>query len=426
MASLQKELPELVANKVISAETARDIENYYAGKQDSGGNNMLTIFGALGGILVGMGIILIFAQNWDNFSRPVKTFLAFLPLVVCQVLVGYSIAKNKPQLWKEASGTLLFFAVGAAMALVAQVYNIPGSTGMYLLTWIALCLPLVYLLNSGTIAILHIIFSTYYAIETGYFSPEKPWPYLILMAALLPYYLRTMQKDPDNNLLPVLNWLLPVSLIMALGSFLSGVHEFGLPIYIALLSVLYNIGLLPYFRERSLGSNGYIVNGLTGMTVLLLMASFKWFWQDLTHTKPSVEFIIVWIVFLALSSFILTRSKKGKGIINVFGLAIFIFPLIYLAGFYNNLLAAILSNIFILAMGIAAINEGMKRFNFSALNFGLAAISALIICRFFDTNIPFVVRGLLFIAVGAGFFLANYVLSRKKKTKPVNTPNNEN
>ena len=69
MGSILKELPELVANKVITLQTAKDIENYYAARKEPQDNTQLTIFGSIGGILVGLGIILIFAHNWDTFSR---------------------------------------------------------------------------------------------------------------------------------------------------------------------------------------------------------------------------------------------------------------------------------------------------------------------------------------------------------------------
>lgn len=102
-----KELPELVENNVISAETAKAIENYYALKK--GSNNQLLIFGGLGAILTGLGIILIFASNWDDFSQGTKTALALLPLLLSQIATGYSVFKNKPRLWKEVSGLQLYF-----------------------------------------------------------------------------------------------------------------------------------------------------------------------------------------------------------------------------------------------------------------------------------------------------------------------------
>ena len=158
MGSILKELPELVANKVITLQTAKDIENYYAARKEPQDNTQLTIFGSIGGILVGLGIILIFAHNWDTFSRDIKTVLALLPLFVFQVLSGYTIWKNKSQVWKDTAGTLLFFSVGAAIALIAQIYNMPGEIDSYLFTWTLLCMPLMYLLRSNTLAFLHLIF----------------------------------------------------------------------------------------------------------------------------------------------------------------------------------------------------------------------------------------------------------------------------
>ena len=152
--------------------------------------------------MVGLGIILIMAHNWDEFTRPLKTIFAFLPLVLGQLFAGYSILKKKSTTWKEASGTFLFFAVGSSIALVSQIYNIPGDLSSYILTWIVLCLPLVYLLKSNAVAILHIVFSTFYACNLGYGYEaigETPWLYLLLIAFLLPHYLQLLKHRPYSN-----------------------------------------------------------------------------------------------------------------------------------------------------------------------------------------------------------------------------------
>lgn len=100
---LLKELPELLENKVISQDIANRIENYYQSKTNDNPNRLFTVFGVLGSILVGLGIILILAHNWDNFSKMVKTIFALTPLVIGQLLAGFSILKNRSQTWKEAS-----------------------------------------------------------------------------------------------------------------------------------------------------------------------------------------------------------------------------------------------------------------------------------------------------------------------------------
>ena len=142
----RKELDILVRDNMITAEQSLRIEEYYAMKTSDRPNRLFTIFGIFGALLVGSGIVLILGHNWDNFSRLIKTILAFIPMCIGQILVGYSIFKKKNNSWKEASGTFLFFGVGISISLVSQIYHIPGDLAFFLLIWISLCLPLIYLL----------------------------------------------------------------------------------------------------------------------------------------------------------------------------------------------------------------------------------------------------------------------------------------
>jgi hypothetical protein len=49
------------------------------------------------------------------------------------------------------------------------------------------------------------------------------------------------------------------------------------------------------------------------------------------------------------------------------------------------------------------------------LNYGLVIISILVACRFFDTDMSFVLRGLIFVSLGLGFFAVNYWMIKKRK-----------
>jgi hypothetical protein len=69
----------------------------------------------------------------------------------------------------------------------------------------------------------------------------------------------------------------------------------------------------------------------------------------------------------------------------------------------------------ILLVAVHTIYDGAQQNHLGILNYGLVIISVLIGCRFFDTNFSFVIRGLLFIGIGAGFFIANYHMLQKRK-----------
>ena len=122
--SLQKDLPELVEAGLIDQSTADRIQDYYLQKKGNPSNRLFVVFGVLGAILVGLGIILIVAHNWDQLPRMAKTVFAFLPLVIGQLLCAYALFKKSDSLaWRESSASFLFFALGASIALVSQVYN---------------------------------------------------------------------------------------------------------------------------------------------------------------------------------------------------------------------------------------------------------------------------------------------------------------
>lgn len=418
---IQNDLHELVEEQVITNDVASNIEDYYRSKQDHSPNRLFTVFGVLGSLLVGLGIILILAHNWDNFSKSIKTGFAFLPLVIGQLFVGYSILKKKSETWKEASGTFLFFAVGACIALISQIYNIPGNLSEYLLTWVILCLPLVYLLKSNALALLHIVFVTYYACVFGYYSGNKePWLYLILLALAVPFYLRLVKDRPKANITSIFNWLFPLSLVITLGAFVGSGAQFGFLMYVLLFGLLYNIGKIPFFDDQKLRRNGYLIIGSLGTIVTLLVASFEWFWQVLMET-PVLELqessISVFLFVLTAGLLVYMNGKKWIKEFNVFQYVFILFTVIFFIGFTNDIIPTVLVNALVLALGLMTIKIGADKFHFGILNYGLLIITALVVCRFFDTNMSFVIRGLLFVAVGIGFFISNYVMLKKQKAR---------
>lgn len=421
---IKKELPELVKNNVISQEIATNIENYYQSKVEASPNKLFTVFAVLGSTLVGLGIILIIAHNWDQFSRSIKTTFAFVPLIMGQLIVGYTILKKKSVAWSEGSGVFLFFAVGASMSLVSQIYNIPGNFDAYMLTWILLCVPLVYLLKSHALALLHIIWMTSYACSVGYFSgKDSPWLYLILIGLIIPYYAQLLKHKPLHNITSIFNWILPLSLIIVLGAFVRHQDEFGFLMYVILFGLFYNMGKVPFFESQKLRRNGYLVLGSLGTIYMLLLASFEWIWDDIASHSIELntqEFYMTLALFLiALGVIVYTYAKQWIQEFNLFQYVFVLFALFFIVGLTNSIVPIVFINGLVLILGITAIKIGTDKLHFGILNYGLIIITALIACRFFDTNMSFVLRGLLFVGVGIGFFFTNYMMLKKQKSKRI-------
>ncbi len=422
---IQKDLKELTDANVISAEIAENITRYYAGKAGNNQNRLLVAFGVLGALLVGLGVILIVAHNWDEFERSTKTCFAFLPLLIGQVFCFYTLFRKRDSAsWIESSATFLFLAIGASISLVSQVYHIEGNLSSFLLTWMLIALPLIYIMKSQAAAMLYIVGITWFACEAGYSnhrSPQEMW-YWILLLAVVPHYVMKIKSNPDGNALVFLHWFFPLSLVISLGTLEHDFNESFTLVFIFLFACMSILGDLPWLQRRHTAANGYLVLGSFGSTVMLFPLSFASFWEEIRRDHfdlnmySSAEFIGTILLFLT-ACYLLWRLKRSQAWneMRPSSWMFLVFTIIFLIGLYEPI-AVVLTNLLLLATGVVTVFLGAKRNHLGLLNYGLIIITALVICRFFDTDLSFVIRGLLFVIVGAGFFAANYLMIQKRKT----------
>ena len=422
---MQKDIPELLKAGIITPETAEGIQQYYREKAGQSQNRLFIIFGILGAILVGLGVILIIAHNWDEFSRTLKTFFSFLPLLVGQFFCAFTLwRKNDSSAWRESSSAFLFFAVGASISLISQVYHIPGNISVFILTWMLLCLPLVYLLRSSVTSLLYIIGITYWAAETGYWTypASETYYYWLLLLAVLPHYYLLKKSQPASNFIIFHHWFIPLSITIALGTVSRNYEEFMFISYISLFCLFYLVGKTNLFQSQKSSGNGYLAIGSAGTISILLALSFTWFWEDLrrmdvsfSDTIRSPEFFTALIASLIAGAFFIRFGKyKSVSELNPMELVFLIFIIIFIIGLKAPF-AVILVNLLIFTIGIFTIRLGAKKDHLGILNYGLLIITALVICRFFDTDLSFVFRGMLFVGVGLGFFFANSRMLKKRQ-----------
>lgn len=424
--NIYKDIPELIKAGVITPETAEQIQQYYKSKGSSSSNRLFIAFGILGAILVGLGIILIIAHNWDELSILTKTILAFLPLVVTQAICGFVLLKKPDnKAWLESATTALIFAVGACISMIGQIYHIPGNLSSFLLIWTLLCLPLIYVMKSSAAALLYIVGITYYAVETSYFSfpISESYLYWVMLLAVLPHYYDLFRNHPKSNFLTVENWLIPISITIVLGTLSAGASELMFVAYFSLFGLFYTIGNNELFKDRSLRNNSYKFIGTLGTLILLFVNSFDVFWKDLRRDNYSIgnwttstEFWAA-IVISLLALFYLYKEQKDKPLreLPVLAPVFLIFILIFSIGLFSSF-SVILINLVILTISVLTIIEGAKKEHLGILNFGLSIITIWIIIRFLNTDLSFVIRGLLLMAIGVGFFTANYWMLKKRKT----------
>lgn len=425
--SLKIDIEELINAQVISQSTADDIASYYKSKEASSSGRLLVIFAVLGAILIGSGIILILAHNWDQMPRFLKTIIAFLPLIVGQVLCGYTLSrKSDSKAWREGSSVFLILTIGACIALVSQIYNLPGDLRGFIRGWMILALPIVYIMYSRMGSVLYVMASIQFAILTfgGHdFLGDAAW-YSLLIGAVIPFYYHLTKERPVSNAVNFLHWLVPISILFGVGILAHYNEGFMGVTYMSLLGLFYMIGHRDSIQNKGISSSGYLIIGALGTIGLLLVFSFDGFWEwnysHGTNDDSKTLYAMISAIIISLLAFagLIYHDRQGTldnltPVMPVF----LVFIALFVLGKYQPGLSQILINFVILAIAIFTIKSGVKHDHLGILNYGLIIITALLICRFFDTDLTFVLRGVLFIVVGVAFFVVNNIILKRRRAQ---------
>ncbi|HPF89398.1 MAG TPA: DUF2157 domain-containing protein [Flavobacteriales bacterium] len=409
-------LPELVREGIISAAQAELIRVRYGTDTERGGGRLLLVFAILGSLLVGLGILLIIAHNWDDLSRSTRTVLAFLPVLLGQGLVLYGLVRRPDVVaWREGSAVLLACGLCACVSLIAQIHHIGGGLDGYLLTCSLLILPLLYLPGSFCVALIYLAMITWQAwiVRFEHFSAsDRPWWFLLLLLAALPYYLRQGRQRGTST---VFWWLsLFMALSVGIGSqlfYVDWTHAHALGV-VALAGVF---TLVPWLHGVS-GSRTWpwvLVGGAT-MLITFCVFSFRPIWEGMDAEERADWPLIAAYATVGIIAYLLSLRVRRPFEQWPYPEGLALFLISFLVGIFSPALAAILVNIALLVLGVFTVVHGTERGSLRRMNLGLTILSATIFMRFFDSDLNFVVRGLLFIGVGCGFLFMNLRMVRQR------------
>lgn len=127
-------------------------------ERDARSGRFTLIVSVLGALLLGTGLILFFASNWESLGHFTKLFLITL-LPIVPLAGGYylsEIRKDFPILGKS----LIFLGVlliGASLTLYGQLYNLDTNLKNLFLTWFLLSIPFTYIVPFGALSFIHTI-----------------------------------------------------------------------------------------------------------------------------------------------------------------------------------------------------------------------------------------------------------------------------
>jgi hypothetical protein len=414
---LYEQLPDLVVQGVLTEETAEQLRRHY-GKSDgtTGKRWAVVLFGILGGVLIGGGVILLLAHNWDELTRPLRAVLSFLPLLSAQALALFVITrKSQSTAWREAVGAYWTLTLGASIGLVAQTYNISGNFAGFMLTWVLLTLPCVYLLQASLAAALYSVGVTIWAVDVSDMNGRPMW-FWALASLIMPFFLLRLRRDRHHPGIALVGWTLSICVCIATG-FMPGRESkhTWVDAYALVLPMLYVGGLLAFDSERSLWKRPFQIVGGKGLVIFLLVLTFEdsWrHWYDATGWLALGLWIGLPLAAIVLSALCLRRAKPWHVCVACAPAVVMLGKI--LRQELGATAAMTLFNVYLAAIGTVTMIAGLRTPRLGTVNVGLGVLAILIIARFFDSNLSFVVRGVAFIVVGSGFLATNLLLTRHK------------
>mgnify|MGYP001143056796 CR=1 FL=1 len=427
---LYSQLPKLASDGIIPEDSIQKLKAYYGEPEEANWLKILLgIFGTLGAILIGSGIILLFARNWNELSIPVRTILSLLPLITAQILCFWVLQKRRSSfVWTESSTAFLTLAVGAGISLISQTYNIHGDFSAFIITWALLILPLVYIFDAVVPAGFYLTGITTWAVSVQS-DGENAALFWLLFAAIIPFLIKSLKSKALSNRSVILLWMMSFDLCISLGVVLEKVLPgLWILVYSSYFAVLLLVDALSGRETEYTWQKPLSVVGTLGTLAMSFIFTFTFFWEDIgwAHYRNSYEYnalagIIDYILVLLLlgtALFLFYKNTRRKDLFStLYTSSPLLAAICYIMASIGSLetLPMLLYNIFVFVLGVGTIVYGIKKQKLGPTNGGMLIISLLIIMRFFDSDLGFFERGISFILVGTGFIVSNIVLFRKRK-----------
>ena len=420
------EVDDLVATGVLDPESGESLRRHYKKKlarEESG--NRVVLLSVLGAALIGAGVILVIAHNWEELGRPMRTLLSLLPLLVSLAISLFTLLKRADSTaWREGAGVAQSAGVAASIALVSQTYHISGELSDFLFTWLILIAPLPYLLRAVMPALIYLAGIAVWAGSSRVFYEGTLPGYWLFLAAMLPFYAGVIRQDRLGKAAAWLSAFLAVSAPIGLGFTYAHDSPQGvwIPAFVGLFGFFYLAGALGFSERRYHPLRTLGALGIIGLTLFL---SYKSSWPHLyAWSKPTqagwldyAQAIVLPLAALGL----MARAFLHKADVNA---AAALFPVAGLAayglsGIFTDttgaVVGAICFNLYGFALALGTAFRGMRQRATITLNGGLFLFAALILSRFADSGFGALERGIAFIVIGAFVLGANLWMLKAKK-----------
>lgn len=356
---------------------------------------------ALGALLIGAGVILFFAYNWDMMSPITRLAVGFVPAIAGALCGIYTIIREKDARWREFSAFSCATGFAVATAIVSQVYHTGGTLFDYTVLMMTVTLPLIYIFRGQLLTLVYCYMICYFILESQARFAVLDWGtvFIVAVAPWLCYNLFLRKPRGMNTVL---------ARYAALGPLAYFTFHYGHTSVFTFFSAactLYIVGC--YYCEKE-GTNGF-ANPWLLLGWLFFTGSLLWFSLELGNYGGAYG---IWIaVPLILGLFLAYRRQMVLPAVVALAPCLFSLSASTMGTSRGDF--AFMSNILLALAALAAFRQGLKSRSIFIINAGMLQIALLAVFRFFDPRISMLLRSVAFIALGVAFICVNIRLGRR-------------
>jgi len=415
---LAQEIDLWVREGVVTQAQAQAIRSRYPNAEEAHAWGRIA-FAVAGAVLIGLGVILLFAYNWEKIPKYSKLAIIFLSLIAAHVAALYD---RRPAIREtlHVLGTMLF---GAGIWLIAQIYHMNEHYPTGILVWSMGALTLAWAIPSLAQALIAaLLLVLWNGFETFNFHNENYIAPLLIFLGILP--LAHVLKSR------VLSY---GGLAAFLFMFFTVHSRFSLllPAFLCVAAALIAAALILQRTGRTpeLASACFFYGNILYFIILFILTfesghgSFSYFFRDGAHLLQGAAYLVVtfglWIA--ALWPFHDLRQRIDDGF-RVDYLAIPVALILYaLQGFsivaLPRFVVWTVYNLIILFSAVMLMLQGFRTVNLRVAIMGAVLLSTLAFTRYSDLFHSMLARAAVFLLVGAMMIGIGVFFNRAHKTQ---------
>ncbi|MFP4611599.1 MAG: DUF2157 domain-containing protein [Thiohalophilus sp.] len=417
---LAQQLPEWVEQAIISESQAEVLRQRYP-IRDSVNLGRLLITG-IAAMMIGLGVILLFAYNWSEMGRFTKLAVIFVALIGAHGLAFYLHPRH--HVYSESLFALGTMLMGAGIFLVAQIYHLDSHYPNAFLFWSLGALALAWALPSLTQAFLTVVLVIgWHLFEVFDFHFANYWAFFIVLLGVMPLLWRLQS--------PVLARLTAIGLFLTLAFSLSVADE-DLVVATLLLMALTLIALARFGEFAKADALRALSGAVAGPAVLVLVGiMYLMTFGDVIpelldiefeHPVPASYFVGTLVVSQA-AFFGLLYLRRLNGLLWLSELTVVLALLPSVIAWVSGQdrvdtaadIVALSLNLVLLALSVWMMIDGARHANRRHMVQGSILFALLAVARYTDLFESLIARALVFLLVGAALFAVSHFYQRNKK-----------